>query len=213
MKINRLRVIAIENDIQFHEAYRYYFSKYADFPLVGLFSSVEDALIDFKETKPDIIITELSLPGTLGIDCFSNFRKMNPDVKIIVASEENDFKMIKRAFKNGANGFLTKPLTKKRLKNALYSVKYDGAVLSNDIAAKLIAMFHQKSYNFFSKRENQIVEFLCQGATYKSIADQLFVTTSTINFHIQNIYLKLDVSSKSEALEKLRELEYVTQMP
>ena len=209
MKTNRLRVIAIEHDIEFHEAYRYFFSKYVDFPLVGLFSSVEDALIDFKKTMPDIIITEVCFPGTLGIDGFSNFRKMNPDVKIIIASEENDSRMIKSAFKNGANGFLTKPLTKKRLRNALYSVKYEGAVLSNDIAAKLIAMFHKKSHSFFSKRENQIIEFLCQGATYKFIADQLFVTPSTINFHIQNIYLKLDVNSKSEALEKLRELEYV----
>ena len=213
MNTNRLRVIVIENDNQYHEAYRYFFSKYADFLLTGLFSSVEDALIDCKETKPDIIITELSFPGTLGIDGFSDFRKINPKVKIIVVSEENDFKMIKKAFKNGANGFLTKPLTKKRLKNALYSVKYEGAVLSNDIAAKLIAMFQRKTYNFFSKRENQIIEFLCQGATYKTIADQLFVTTSTINFHIQNIYLKLDVNSKSEALEKLRELEYNTLMP
>lgn len=209
MKTNLLNVIAIENDIQLHEAYRYYFSKYPDFQLVGLFSSVEDALVEFKETMPDIIITEMSFPGTLGIDGFFDFRKMNPDVNIIVASEEDDFRMIKRAFKNGANGFLTKPLTKKRLRNALYSVKYEGAVLSNDIAAKLISMFHQKSYNFFSRRENQIIEYLCQGATYKSIADRLFVTTSTINFHIQNIYLKLDVNSKSEALEKLRELDYV----
>ena len=209
MKTSLLNVIAIENEVQFHEAYRYYFSKYADFPLVGLFTSVEEALINFKEIMPDIIITEMSFPGTLGIDGFSDFRKINPDVKIIVASDENDFKMIKSAFKSGANGFLTKPLTKKRLKNALYSVKYEGAVLSNDIAAKLIAMFHQKSYNFFSKRENQIIELLCQGATYRSIADQLFVTTSTINFHIQNIYLKLDVNSKSEALEKLRELDMV----
>ena len=213
MKTNLLSVIAIENDTQFHEAYRYYFSKYADFPLVGLFSSMEEALIDFKETMPDIIITDMSFPGILGIDGFADFRKMNPDVKIIVASEENEFSMIKSAFKNGANGFLTKPLTKKRLKNALYSVKYEGAVLSNDIAAKLIAMFHQKSNNFFSKRENQIIEFLCQGDTYKTIADQLYVTTSTINFHIQNIYLKLDVNSKSEALKKLRELEYITPMP
>lgn len=209
MKTNLLNVIAIENDIQFHEAYRFYFSKYADFHLVGLFSSVEEALVEFKETLPDIIITEMSFPGTLGIDGFFDFRKMKPDVKIIVASEESDFRLIKSAFKNGANGFLTKPLTRKRLRNALYSVKYDGAVLSNDIAAKLIAMFHQKSISFFSKRENQIIEFLCQGATYKSIADQLFVTPSTINFHIQNIYLKLDVNSKSEALKKLRELDYV----
>ena len=209
MKTNLLSVIAIENNVQFHEAYRYFFSKYLDFSLVGLFNSVEDALDEFKETKPDIIITEVSFPGTVGIEGFADFRRMHPEVKIIVASEESDFRMIKSAFKNGANGFLSKPLTKKRLKDALYSVKYEGAVLSNDIAAKLIAMFHRKSHSFFSKRENQIIEFLCQGATYKSIADQLFVTPSTINFHIQNIYLKLDVNSKSEALKKLRELDMV----
>ena len=57
-------------------------------------------------------------------------------------------------------------------------------------------------------RENQIIEYLGQGATYKAIAEKLFVTTSTINFHIQNIYLKLDVNSKSEALKKIREWEY-----
>ena len=209
MKTNLLSVIAIENDVQFHEAYRYFFSKYPEFALVGLYSSMEEALSSFKETLPDIIISEVSFPGRLGIDGFAEFRKMNPDVKIIVASEESEFKMIKSAFKNGANGFLTKPLTKKRLKHALYSVKYEGAVLSNDIAAKLIAMFQKKNHSLFSKRENQIIEFLCQGATYKNIADRLFVTTSTINFHIQNIYLKLDVNSKSEALEKLRDLDMV----
>ena len=209
MKTNLLRVIAIENDVQIHEAYRYFFSKYLEFSLVGLYSSVEEAVVSFKETMPDIIITEVSFPGKLGIDSFNEFRRMNPDVKIIVASEENDFRLIKSAFKNGANGFLTKPLTRKRLKHALYAVKYEGAVLSNDIAAKLIAMFQKKNHSLFSKRENQIIDFLCQGATYKSIADQLYVTTSTINFHIQNIYLKLDVNSKSEALEKLRELDMV----
>ncbi len=213
MKTNKLRVIAIDSDPQFHEAYLYFFSKYQDFPLVGLFHSVEEALASYNETNPDIIVTEVSFPGKTGSDDFSQFRELNPDVKIIVASEETDFDIIKKAFKNGANGFLTKPLTKKRLKNALYSVKYEGAVLSNDIAAKLIAMFHRKTSNFFSKRENQIIEYLCQGATYKSIADQLYVTTSTINFHIQNIYLKLDVNSKSEALKKLRELEFSAQLP
>lgn len=121
-------------------------------------------------------------------------------------SDQSDFEIIKKAFKNGANGYLTRPVSNERLHNALNSIKNEGAAMSNDIIKKVISNFHRKSYQFFSERENQIVDYLCRGATYKIIADKLFVTTSTINFHIQNIYLKLNVNSKSEALSKLREL-------
>jgi DNA-binding NarL/FixJ family response regulator len=78
--------------------------------------------------------------------------------------------------------------------------------MSNDIVKKVIANFRRKSFKLFSERENQILDYLSKGATYKVIADKLFVTTSTVNFHIQNIYLKLDVNSKSEALSKIEQL-------
>ena len=122
-----------------------------------------------------------------------------------VFSGENEFEIIKRAFKNGANGFLTKSVTRKRLQYALHSIKNEGAALSNDVAKKIISTFQTKSYQSFSERENQIIDHLSQGATYKIIAEKLFVTTSAINFHIQNIYLKLNVNSKSETLMKLQE--------
>jgi DNA-binding NarL/FixJ family response regulator len=83
----------------------------------------------------------------------------------------------------------------------------EGAAMSNDIVKKIIHNFHKKTFAFFSERENQIVDYLCQGATYKMIAQKLFVTPSAVNFHIQNIYLKLDVNSKSEALSKLEQLQ------
>ena len=205
--------MAVDNDPNFHEAYRYFCGSFRDFELAGLYSTVGQAFDHFEKVQPDILITEAVLPGISGIEGITEFRRKHPDLKVIVVSAENDFEVIKKAFKGGANGYLTKPLTRKRLKHALNSIKYEGAVLSNDVAAKLISMFHKKAYNFFSKRENQIIEYLSQGATYKSIADKLYVTTSTINFHIQNIYLKLDVNSKSEALQKLRELEVSSQVP
>ena len=125
-----------------------------------------------------------------------------------MVSAENNFEVIKQAFKNGAVGYLTKPITKKRLQDALSAIRFEGAALSNDIAKEIIHAFRRKSYSCFSQRENQIIEYLSQGATYKAIAEKLFVSASTINFHIQNIYLKLDVNSKSEALEKLQQLDY-----
>jgi len=206
MKSNILKIIVIDNDHLFHAAYRYYFETYQDYSLQGIYVSVEDALKDFDTVLPDIIVSEVSMPEVCGIEGIRLFRKKEPDVKIIMISAQNDFEIIKKAFKNQANGYLTKPVTKKRMYNALNSIKFEGATMSNDIVKKVISMFHRKSYHNFSERENQIIDYLCQGATYKLIADKLFVTTSTINFHIQNIYLKLDVNSKSEALVKLKEI-------
>lgn len=207
MKSNILNIIVIDNDRLFHAAYKYYFETYQDYSLQGIYVSVDDALEDYENVLPDIIVSEVSMPEICGIKGISMFRKKDPEVKIIMISAQNDFELIKRSFKNRANGYLTKPVTKKRLYNALNSIKYEGATMSNDIVKAVISMFHRKSYNNFSERENQIIDYLCQGATYKLIADKLFVTPSTVNFHIQNIYLKLDVNSKSEALIKLQEME------
>ncbi len=207
MKSNILKIIVIDNDVTLHESYHYYFEKYLDYTLKGIYVSVRDALSDYDKLKPDIIISEVTLPDLCGIDGIRYFHKKDPEVKVIMISAQSDFEAIKRAFKNRANGFLTKPVTKDRLHHALDSIKFEGAMMSNDIAKKVIAMFQKKSYECFSARENQIVEYLSQGATYKTIADKLFVTPSAVNFHIQNIYLKLDVNSKSEALLKLQEMQ------
>ncbi len=207
MKTNVLKIIVIDTEKQFHEAYKYNFETYLDYSLEAIYPSVEEALAEYDQIMPDIVVSEISLPGISGIEGIQLFKAKDPEVKMIINSAQSDFETIKKAFKNGANGFLSKPVSKKRLYRALNSVKYEGAAMSNDIAKKVIAMFQRKSYKTFSERENQIIDYLGQGATYKTIADKLFVTPSTINFHIQNIYLKLNVNSKSEALTKLRELD------
>jgi DNA-binding NarL/FixJ family response regulator len=207
MKSIILKIILVDSDREIRDLYQNYFETYLDYSLEATFGSVEDALQEYDNLRPDIIFSEVDLPEMSGIEGITLFRKKDPEVKIIMNSSQKDFSVIKKAFKNGANGYLTKPVSKKRLYRALKSIRDEGAILSNDIASKVISMFHRKYYHSFSKRENQIIDYLSQGATYKIIADKLFVTTSAINFHIQNIYLKLDVNSKSEALIKLKELE------
>ena len=206
MNSNILKIIIVDSDRQLHDGYRFYFETYRDYCLSGIYVSVKEALSVYNSTLPDIVISEITLFDRDGLGAISVFRKKDPNVKIIMISNQSDFELVKKAFKNGANGFLTKPLSNKRLNNALNSIKYEGAAMSNDIVKKVVSNFQGNSYDYFSERENQIIDYLCRGATYKIIADKLFVTTSTINFHIQNIYLKLNVNSKSEALTKLRQL-------
>ena len=207
MKTTTLKVMILDGDLRLMEAYPYYFHTYRDYDLIGIYSSADEALEDYKKHKPDIVLSEVRLNGDSGIEALRQIRRRDPDAKVIMVSDDNDFNTIKQAFKYGAVGYLTKPLSKDRLQNALDSIKYEGAAISSDIARKVISVFRRKTYDRFSERENQIIDYLCQGATYKMIAEKLFVSASTVNFHIQNIYLKLDVNSKSEALSKLQELD------
>lgn len=207
MKQDLLKIVIVDNDITLHKEYRSYFSNFDDFVLTGIFETAEEVLADYDSLCPDIILSEIGDSTIHGIHSIRLFRKKDRHVKILMVSQKSDFEIIKNAFKNGANGFLTKPLDNKRLHSALNSIKYEGAAMSQDIVQKIISNFHVKAYNSFSERENEIIDYLCKGATYKVIAEKLFVTTSTINFHIQNIYLKLNVNSKSEAISKLQEME------
>ncbi len=207
MKPTPLKIIVIDHDLSFHEAYEYYFETYRNYSLKGIYGSIKEALQDYDKTQPDIIVSEVSMPDGCGIEGIGHFRKKDSQVKIIMLSAQSDLEIVKKAFKNMADGYLTKPVSKGSLFHALNSIKYEGATISNDIAKKIISLFQPKRYASFSERENQIIEYLSQGATYKTIANNLFVTPSTVNFHIQNIYLKLNVNSKSEALKKLREME------
>ncbi|WP_350285616.1 response regulator transcription factor [uncultured Croceitalea sp.] len=204
MRNFKLKIVVIDNEPEMHKTYQEFLKDSNDYELVGGYTSIHEALHHYREKMPDIIISEVSLQGISGIDGIDRIRKRDKSVKIVMVSSKNDFDIIKKAFKTGANGYLTKPISEKRLIHALNSVKEDGAALSHDVAKKVISMFQRRTYETLSKRENQIAEYLGQGATYKTIADKLYVTPSTVNFHIQNIYLKLNVNSKSAALEKLR---------
>ena len=201
------KIIVIDNDRFLHEAYQKYFESYLEYSLGGIYSTISEAVAEYDEVKPDIIFSEVELPDTSGIEGIQLFRKKDPNVKIIMLSENKDYELVKKAFKKTANGYLSKPINERKLYNALDSIKNEGSTMSNDIVSQIISKFQRKSNDYFSERENQVIEYLCQGATYKTIAEKLFVTASAINFHIQNIYLKLNVNSKSEALRKLQEME------
>ncbi|QBA63954.1 response regulator [Muriicola soli] len=206
MNTTILKVIVIDSDPKFHESYNYFFSTYRDYRLVGIYRTVEDALANYEMVNPDIILSEVNFLGLSGIEGLVEFQKAKDPAVVIMVSHEDDYERIMDAFRYGAEGYLTKPIGKKRLRYALKAVKDEGAALSSDVAKKLISMYRKKTYQFFSERENQIIEYLGKGATYKVIADKLYITPSTVNFHIQNIYLKLDVNSKSKALKKIREM-------
>lgn len=207
MKTHQTKIVIVDHEEKLHLAYNYFLEEHEQYELLGIFKSVNELLSHFGKLNPDIIISETSLQGISGIDGIEYIRKKKNDVKILMISHKNDFNLVREAFKKGANGYLSKPIDKARFLNALATLNEHGVIMEHDILKKVIGSFQKKSFKSFSKKENQIIELLTQGFTYKMIADKLCVTPSAVNFHIQNIYVKLNVNSKSEALRKLRELE------
>ncbi|NAY90762.1 response regulator [Muricauda sp. JGD-17] len=207
MKNDPLKISIIDNDEKLHPLYRFYFSDITPYQLEGIYHSVHDFMPHMEKASPDIVVSEVNLTGISGIDGISYYRKQKKMPKILMMSHKCDFEIIKEIFKRGANGFLTKPLTKTRFFSAVEELHQHGVALEHDVAKKIINSFQMKTFDSFSKKENQIIELLTQGYTYKMIADRLCVTPSAVNFHIQNIYVKLNVNSKTEALKKLQEME------
>ena len=202
-----MNVMLVDHDPSTEKLCATFFEQTFDYQLVAVSRSFREALPNFSKYKPDLIISETRIDGTSGLNTVDLFLQKEPGLKVLIASSENDFERIKQAFKVGVTGYLTKPLTDERLKSALKTIQEDGTPLSNDVSNKIVSAFRKKKYIQLSTRENEIAAFLEQGATYKDIARKLFITPSTVNFHLQNIYVKLNVNSKSEALEKLRLME------
>ncbi|MEO0573060.1 MAG: response regulator transcription factor [Bacteroidota bacterium] len=185
------------------------FENMEDYTLVANASSLREAMMVEDSSPLNLLITETTVNGQSGLRFTSSILQRKPDIKVLVVSAENDFELIKQAFKIGVNGYLTKPVTPDRLLAALYTIAEEGTALSNDVSNKIISVFRERRYSMLSQRENQIIGYLSEGATYKDIAKKLFVTPSTVNFHLQNVYLKLNVSSKSDALNRLKALNHI----
>lgn len=207
MQTNPLKIAIIDNDEKLHPNYRLYFSNEPGFELIGIFTSTNALKHHPLQTALDIVVLEVALDGFYGMDGIQWIDCQMKKPKVLMLGSESNFATIKEAFKKGANGFLTKPLTKARFLEALLGLHQHGVALEHNIARKIVHSFQMKRFGRFSKKENQIIELLTQGYTYKMIADRLCVTPSAVNFHIQNIYVKLNVNSKAEALKKLQELE------
>lgn len=208
---SKKRVIVIEDDEILLESYEYYIKSFEGYDLKGLYRNVNDALKDFENTYPDIIISDISMPGISGIEGVKRFKALDSSVKIILISVHDDIDFVLDSIKNKVDGYLTKPINKESLNQALLSVEYGGVPLTGDISKLIIDMLRTEKQeifahdDMFSGREVEILELFTKGYTYKSIAETLFISHSTVNFHIQNIYSKLDVNNKSDALIKLKE--------
>jgi DNA-binding NarL/FixJ family response regulator len=208
-KVSRLVIIEDERDIR--ESLAALINGTAGFRCVAKYGLMETALAGIAKDAPDIILTDLGLPGISGIDGIGRLRPMFPDTPILVLTIYDNDDQIFAALCNGASGYLLKNTPPARLLEALQDTANGGSPMSPAIASRVIKLFREfkptdnESYRL-TPQETQLLKLLVEGHHKKTAAREMNISIHTVSFHLKNIYEKLQVHSKTEAVAKaLRE--------
>lgn len=174
--------------------------------MVGSFKDAESAIQNLTHLQVDVVLMDINLPGMSGIECIKMVKEKCPDTQFMMFTVyENDEKVV-QALRAGATGYLLKRAEPKRILESIKELNQGGSPMSSNIARKLLNIFvHEKVISkkeILSDRENEVLELLANGLLYKEIAERLHIGHGTVRQHIHNIYEKLHVSNRTEAVNR-----------
>jgi DNA-binding NarL/FixJ family response regulator len=204
-----ITVSIVEDNDQFRHALETIIGGQNELALLGSFSNAEKAMNELLNTPPDIVISDISLPGMRGTELIVRLKDKLRSTQFMVCSIHDDDDTIFEALKCGASGYILKdPVTADEIVKAIHDLYNGGSPMSPFIARKVIGSFQKPVVNdensTLSLREKEVLELLARGLLYKEIAEQLSVSHETVKKHLKNIYQKLHVQNKIEALNKFR---------
>jgi DNA-binding NarL/FixJ family response regulator len=200
-------VAIIEDQARTREGLRALIASSDGFDCIGAWGSMEDALAADWKAQPNVVLVDLGLPGMSGIDGIVILRRRSPGAALVVLTVYEDNDRVFRALCAGATGYLLKNTPPAKLVECLREANRGGAPMSPEIARLVIEVFRrvhppEKAQHNLTPQELRLLKFLVEGHSYKTAAAEMAVSINTIAFHIQNIYAKLQVHSKSEAVAR-----------
>jgi DNA-binding NarL/FixJ family response regulator len=202
------RVSVVEDDGVVRDQLVHQLNRAQDFSCVSQHASAEAALEEIPKQRPDIVLMDINLPKMSGIECVSRLKPQLPETQFIMLTVYEDADAIFKSLLAGAVGYLLKgrTATGADVIEAVRDASRGGSPLNSLIARKIVQHFHRQlppsGERQLSAREHEVLELLSRGLYYKEIADQLGVNIETVRKHCHNIYEKLRVSSRTEAVVK-----------
>ena len=178
------------------------------FQCVGAFANCDRLIRHLEDARPDVVMMDIEMPGISGIEGVKIIKENFPHIKILMQTIFEDNNKIFESICNGAEGYILKNTQPAQMLEAIKELYEGGAPMTPSVASKVLKMFKQKtayetndSYDL-TDREREILRYLTEGMSYKLIADACHISVETVSGHIKNIYKKLQVHSKSEAVIK-----------
>jgi two-component system NarL family response regulator len=202
-----MRLVIIEDDPLLLENLTLLLRGEEGITVAGSYRSAEDALKALKSAAPEVMLTDLGLPGMSGVELIKKAKEEMPSLEIMAHTVFEDRERVFSAIKAGASGYVLKGSSPREIIEYLHALYKGGAPMSPKIARKIIHEFQDDvtSEQFLlTQRETEIVKRVEEGLTYKEIAERLNISTHTVHTHLKNIYEKLQAKDRNDAIIKAR---------
>jgi DNA-binding NarL/FixJ family response regulator len=205
--MNNIHVAIVEDIKDIREAMRVLIDGSSGFDCNHVFENAEAAIEALPNINPDVVLMDINLPGMSGIECISKLKQQLPHTQFMMCTVYDDDDNIFDALQAGATGYILKRTSPAQILEAIRDLHHGGSPMSSEIARRVVASLQKKNKNehteILSSREKEILKLLAEGYIYKEIAGKLFVGLETVKTHIHNIYEKLQVQNRAEALKKV----------
>ncbi len=204
----KIRIAIVEDEKNYNNALKKVIDHQDDMKIVAQFFDGREALQRLSDLSPDVVMMDIQLQDMLGIEIIEKLKKELPNTQFIMCTSFEDDEKVFSSLKAGAMGYLVKGESMDKILSSIRDVYNGGAPMSFSIARKVLRHFERKQpeiqdFDELTEREKEILELLSQGFLYKEIADKKFISIDTVKKHVGNIYRKLHVSNKVEAINKL----------
>lgn len=202
-----INVSIIEDDRRLRESLSILINGGENLHCLSAHATAEEALTRLPQIKPDVLLMDINLPGMSGIDCVRKLKAQMPKIQILMLTMYEDDEKVFQSLVAGASGYLVKRTSPAELLKAIQEVHGGASPMSGKIARTVVEYFQKlqgdsPQENYLSPREEEILNLLVKGYRYKEIADALAIGFETVRTHLKNIYDKLHVHSRTEAVVK-----------
>ena len=209
------RVLLIDDNYEHLAGIRELLNLEGTFDVVGIATNVTVGLNLIKKYQPDIVLLDMNMPERDGLQGIIDIEKLGLDTKILALSGYDDADLIFRAMKIGAKGYVLKTMASAQLIYVIEEVLNGKIYLPNALTSRFFEYFQQtfrnenakaeiekeeNLLNELTQREEEVLELLTQGITYKGVANKLFISETTVKTHVNNIFQKLQVNDRTQAV-------------
>lgn len=205
-----IKVAIVEDNSRFRRGLRRVIESEPGFVCVAEYATGAEAIERIPIDLPEVVLMDLDLPDVSGTEATARLKTQLPDISVVILTVYNDADHIFKALRAGAGGYLLKQATASEILEAITEAHRGGAPMTSEIARKVLAVFHEpqparETAEALAPRELEILQLVANGYTNKEIADKLAITLSTVCWYLHEIYKKLHVQSRVQAVNKLRQ--------